>query len=192
MFIDLGWNIYFISDPPINGDLIKTTKNNKKQKIDKWVSTSSSKPTGVNNCALIMREYSIVLHFRFKQLLPSCSLIPSPLQEQERKYKSTLELFHYIYISLLDYDIYQKFGFVYVNHVNEHKNFGTKSSQTKQRQYRYQNTLKPLCFEYRVLILDFIWSEPGRAKWLRDTLQSLNWILVDRRREDSYKSWLRI
>ena len=53
----------------------------------------------------------------------------------------------------------QKFGFVYVNHVNEHKNFGTKSSQTKQRQYRYHNTLKPLCFvcfEYRVLILDFI------------------------------------
>ena len=50
----------------------------------------------------------------------------------------------------------QKFGFVYVNHVNEHKNLGTKSSQTKQSQYRYQNTLKPLCFEYRVLILDFI------------------------------------
>ena len=146
MFIDLGWNIYFISDPPIYGDLIKTKTNNKKQKIDKWVSRSSSKTTGVNNRALIMREYSIVLHFRFKQLLPSCSLIPSPLREQVRKYKSTLELFHYVYIYIYIY-IYlkyslQKFGFVYVNHVNEHKNFGTKSSQTKQRQYRYQNTLK--------------------------------------------------
>ena len=102
-----------------------------KQKIDKWISKSSSKPTRVNNRAL--REYSIALHFRFKTtpfvMLPH----PSPLREQVRKYKSSLELpqFEYIYIRL-KYSL-QKFGFVYVNYVNERKNYGTKSSQTKQR-----------------------------------------------------------
>ena len=30
------------------------------------------------------------------------------------------------------------------------------------------------------------------AKWLSDTLQSLNGILTKRRQEDSYESWLRI
>ena len=105
--------------------------NNNKQKIDKWISKSSSKPTRVNNRAL--REYSIALHFRFKTtpfvMLPH----PSPLREQVRKYKSSPELpqFEYIYIRL-KYNL-QKFGFVYVNYVNERKNYGTKSSQTKQR-----------------------------------------------------------
>ena len=58
---------------------------------------------------------------------------PSPLREQVRKYKSSPELpqFEYIYIRL-KYSL-QKFGFVYVNYVNERKNYGTKSSQTKQR-----------------------------------------------------------
>ena len=32
----------------------------------------------------------------------------------------------------------------------------------------------------------------GCAKWLSDTLQSLNGILTKGRQEDSYKSWLRI
>ena len=42
MFFDLGWNIHFISDPPIYGDLIETKKKKqknktkqKKKKIDK-------------------------------------------------------------------------------------------------------------------------------------------------------------
>ena len=63
----------------------------------------------------------------------SCS--PHPILEKVRQYNhnSSLELPHHIYISIrLEYNL-QKFGFVYVNYVNEHKNSGTKSSQTKQR-----------------------------------------------------------
>ena len=63
----------------------------------------------------------------------SCS--PHPILEKVRQYNhnSPLELPHHIYISIrLKYNL-QKFGFVYVNYVNEHKNSGTKSSQTKQR-----------------------------------------------------------
>ena len=58
---------------------------------------------------------------------------PSPLREQVRKYKSSPELpqFEDIYICL-KYSL-QKFGFVYVNYVNERKNSGKKSSQIKQR-----------------------------------------------------------
>ena len=64
----------------------------------------------------------------------SCSP-PHPILEKVRQYNhnSSLELPHHIYISIrLKYNL-QKFGFVYVNYVNEHKNSGTKSSQTKQR-----------------------------------------------------------
>ena len=64
----------------------------------------------------------------------SCSP-PHPIIEKIRQYNhiSSLELPHHIYISIrLKYNL-QKFGFVYVNYVNEHKNSGTKSSQTKQR-----------------------------------------------------------
>ena len=60
---------------------------------------------------------------------------PHPILEKVRQYNhnSLLELPHHIYISIrLKYNL-QKFGFVYVNYVNEHKNSGTKSSQTKQR-----------------------------------------------------------
>ena len=60
---------------------------------------------------------------------------PHPIREKVRQYyyHSSLDLPHYIYISIrLKYSL-QKFGFVYVNYVNEHKNSGTKSSQTKQR-----------------------------------------------------------
>ena len=59
----------------------------------------------------------------------SCSP-PHPIIEKIRQYNhnSSLELPHYIYISIrLKYNL-QKFGFVYVNYVNEHKNSGTKSS----------------------------------------------------------------
>ena len=60
---------------------------------------------------------------------------PHPILEKVRQYNhnSSPELPHYIYISIrLKYNL-QKFGFVYANYVNEHKNSGTKSSQTKQR-----------------------------------------------------------
>ena len=60
---------------------------------------------------------------------------PHPILKKVRQYNhnSSLELPHHIYISIrLKYNL-QKFGFVYVNYVNEHKNSGTKSSQTKQR-----------------------------------------------------------
>ena len=63
----------------------------------------------------------------------SCS--PHPILKKVRQYNhnSSLELPHHIYISIrLEYNL-QKFGFVYVNYVNEHKNSRTKSSQTKQR-----------------------------------------------------------
>ena len=66
---------------------------------------------------------------------------PHTIREKIRQYNhhSSLELPHYIYIYIyiyisirLKYSL-QKFGLVYVNYVNEHKNSGTKSSQTKQR-----------------------------------------------------------
>ena len=62
-------------------------------------------------------------------------MLPHPILEKVRQYNhnSPLELPHHIYISIrLKYNL-QKFGFVYANYVNEHKNSGTKSSQTKQR-----------------------------------------------------------
>ena len=59
---------------------------------------------------------------------------PHTIREKVRQYNhnSSLELPHYIYISIrLKYSL-QKFGFVHVNYVNKHKNSGTKLSQTKQ------------------------------------------------------------
>ena len=69
---------------------------------------------------------------------------PHTIREKVRQYNHnfSLELPHYIYISIphLKYSL-QKFGFVHVNYVNEHKNSGTKSFQTKT--IGAKNTLKP-------------------------------------------------
>ena len=84
----------------------------------------------------------------------------------------------YIFVRL-KYSL-QKFGFVYVNYVNEHKNSGTNGLK-RNKDCRSQKHLQALRFEYRVLSLDLY--DLGSANWLRETLLSLN--LAERRREDS-------
>ena len=57
---------------------------------------------------------------------------PHTIREKVRQYNhnSSLELPHYIYISIrLKYSL-QKFGFVHVNYVNKHKNSGTNKTKT--------------------------------------------------------------
>ena len=65
-----------------------------------------------------------------------------------------------------------------------------KNGLKQNKDYKSQKHLKTLCFKYRVLILDIIWF--GICKMVTwYTLTSLC-ILAERRREDSYESWLRI
>ena len=100
---------------------------------------------------------------------------PHPIREQVERYNnnSSLELPHYVYISIrLKYSL-QKFGFVYVNYVNERKNSRTKSSQTKKKKLiRAKNILKP--YALNIAYWHWILYDLGSAEWLRDTIQSLN------------------
>ena len=73
-------------------------------------------------------------------------MLPHAIQEKVWQYNnnSSLELPHYVYISIrLKYSL-QKFGFVYVNYVNERKNSRTKYSQAKQRLWEPKNPKNPM------------------------------------------------
>ena len=138
-----------------------------------WESTPKFYISGLNNS--------------FYRSLPP----PHPIREKVRQYNhnSPLELPHYVYISIRFKYSLQKFGFVSVNYVNERKNSRTKSSQTKQR-LGAKNTLKHNAWNIAYCL--WILYDLGSAIWLGDTLQSLNRVLAECRREDPYESWLTI
>ena len=99
-------------------------------------------PRWVNDRAL--KEYSKVLHVQFKLLLFLCSPTSYPIREQVTQYdnNSSLELLHYVYISISLKHRFQKFGFVYMNYVNEGKN-SDKIVSNKTKTIGDKKTFKP-------------------------------------------------
>ena len=102
-----------------------------------------------------------------EKLLLSHTPTPHPIREEVRQYdnNSSLELPHYVYISIHSKYSLQKFRLVYVNYANERIN---KIVSNKTKTIGAKNTLK----HYALNIAYCLWIlyDLGSAIWLRDTI----------------------